>query len=130
MRRGIRRSNRRNNRKQETAKDQPGVTENSKQENNGHEDEEAQMTETGHSETLRAGLATISKEIQELKQELRQDLTHFKDELKSEMKQEIANLREERERKFTENNGELQTQKTHMTEAQARIAELEEWQSE
>jgi len=50
MRRGIRRSN---NRKQETTKDPPGVTENSKQENNGHEDEEAKMTETGHSETLR-----------------------------------------------------------------------------
>ncbi|KAJ4930647.1 hypothetical protein JOQ06_024956 [Pogonophryne albipinna] len=46
------------------------------------------------------------------------------------MKEEIANLREEIEQKFTENNGELQTQKTHMTKAQARIAELEEWQSE
>ncbi|KAK1889912.1 LINE-1 type transposase domain containing protein 1 [Dissostichus eleginoides] len=46
------------------------------------------------------------------------------------MKEEIANIREEIERKFTENNGELQTQKRHMTEAQARVAELEEWQSE
>jgi len=128
MSRGNRRSSRRNNRKQETAKELPGVAENSEQENSGHEDEEARMTEAA--EALRAGLAAISKEIKELKLELRQDLTNFKDELKSEMKLEIANLREEIERKLTENNGELQTQKTRMTEAQARVAELEEWQTE
>lgn len=42
------------------------------------------------------------------------------------MKQEISNLRWDIERKLTENHKELEEQKTSITEAQARIAELEE----
>ena len=80
--------------------------------------------------TLREGLASIGKDIRELKQQFHNELKTFKDELKSEIKneikQEIAYLRQDIDHKLTENNEELQEQKTDITEAQARIAELEE----
>ena len=68
--------------------------------------------------------------MRELKQQFHNELKTFKDELKSEIKneikQEIAYLRQDIDHKLTENNEELQEQKTDITEAQARIAELEE----
>lgn len=79
-----------------------------------------------YAETLKAGLASISSDIRDLKQEFRNELTTFK----GEMKQEIASLRQDIERKLTENHKELQEQKTSITEAQARIAELEEYNIE
>ncbi len=81
-------------------------------------------------EALKAGLASISSDIWDLKQELRNGLTSFKDELKGEMKQENANLMQDIERKLTENHKELQEQRTSITKAQARIAELEECNTE
>lgn len=80
-----------------------------------------------HNETLRVGLATISKDIKDLKQEIRHELNTLKDELKKEMKEEITTLQQEIERKLTDNINELQTQKATMAEAQERIAGLEEW---
>lgn len=80
-----------------------------------------------HNETLRVGLATISKDIKDLKQEIRYELNTLKDELKKEMKEEITTLQQEIERKLTDNINELQTQKATMAEAQERIAGLEEW---
>ena len=58
-------------------------------------------------ETLRVGLATISKDINKLKQELRHELITFKDELKREMKEEITKLRQEIDRQLKENNNDL-----------------------
>lgn len=81
-------------------------------------------------ETLRAGLASISNDIRDLKQELRNELITFIDELKSEMRQEITTLRQDIDHKLTESNKELQEQKTNTTEAQARIVELEEYNTE
>lgn len=91
-----------------------------------HEDDAAEKMED-HNETLRVRLAAISKDTKDLKQEIRHEVTTLKDELKKEMKEEIATLQQEIERKLTDNIYELQTQKAMMTEAQERIAELEEW---
>ncbi|CAK6981200.1 coiled-coil domain-containing protein 57 isoform X4 [Scomber scombrus] len=79
---------------------------------------------------LRAGLATISKDIRELKQELRQELTKLKVELKQEVKAEISSIQQEIDRQLNETSSELQTQKTHIAEAQTRIAELEKWKAD
>ncbi len=83
-----------------------------------------------HNEMLRVGLARISKDIKDLKQEIRHELTALKNELKKEMKEEITTLQQEIERKLTDNANELQIQETAMVEAQERIAELEEWKTD
>ena len=101
---------------------------NSGSEDSEHEDDAAEkMDGQDHNETLRVGLATISKDIKDLKQEIRHELNTLKDELKKEMKEEITTLQQEIERKLTDNTNELQTQKATMAEAQERITELEEW---
>lgn len=46
------------------------------------------------------------------------------------MRQEITTLRQNIDHKLTESNKELQEQKTNITEAQAYIAELEEYNTE
>lgn len=88
------------------------------------------MEAQDHNETLRVGLATISKDIKDLKQELRHELIILKDELKKEMKEEMTTLQQDVERRLAENMNELQTQKANLAEAHERIAELEEWKTD
>lgn len=95
-----------------------------------NEHEGGSVEKIDQAETLRAGLANISNDIKVLKRELRNELIILKDELKGEMRQEIATLRQDIDHKLTESNRELQEQKTNITEAQARIAELEEYNME
>lgn len=71
-------------------------------------------------ETVRVGLATISKDNKDLKQDLRHQLSTFKDDLKREMREEIMNLQQETERgsqrKITSyNNRRLASQKLRHT---------------
>ena len=114
------------NQKQEKAKEQPETA--SESGASEHEDDTAEkMDGQDHNETLRAGLATISKDIKDLAQEMRHELITLKVELKKEMKEEIATLKQDIERRLTDNANELHTQKATMAEAQERIAELEEW---
>jgi len=88
------------------------------------------MEAQDYRETLQEGLATISKDIKDFKQELRHELTLLKDELKKEMKEEITTLQQDIEKRLTTNMNELQAQKANLTEAQERIAELEEWKTD
>ena len=81
-------------------------------------------------EKLRVKLAFISKDIKELKQELCHELTTFKDELKREMKDEVINLRQEIDRQLKENINKLKAQQVNISEAQERIAKVEEWKIE
>ena len=61
----------------------------------------------GQADTLRAGLPTLSNDIRELKQELRQELIALKAELKQEVKEEISSLRQEIDRKLSEASSDL-----------------------
>ncbi|KAK1893793.1 Integrator complex subunit 4 [Dissostichus eleginoides] len=76
-----------------------------------HEASEHHTSEHDGSDALRAGFATISKEIKDLKLELRQELSTFKDEIKKELREDITYLRQELDRKLMENNNELQAQR-------------------
>ena len=126
-----RRNNRRTGTKQKEDKTEEITRKTSESEANEHEDNTAdKMDGADHNETLRVGLATISKDIKDLKQEIRHELNTLKDELKNEMKEEISTLQQEIERKLTDNINELQTQKVAQAEAQVRIAELEEWKAD
>ena len=121
------------NKEQNKAEEQPVVEEISEYETSENvvsEHEEETTRKMDSAETLRVGLATISKDINELKQELRHELTTFKYELKREMKEEIINLRQEIDRQLKENNNELKVQQVSISEAQERLAEVEEWKME
>ncbi len=125
------RSRQRNTRKQDKVEEQSVLEEISEHEISEHEEDPTEKMEgQDGTETLRIRFATISRDIKELKQELSQELTAFKDEPKREMKEEITNLQQEIERKLTENNRELQAQQVSISEAQARIAEVEKWKTD
>ncbi|KAF0029310.1 hypothetical protein F2P81_018415 [Scophthalmus maximus] len=94
-----------------------------KAENSPETTSESEAGRQDHNERLRVRLATITKDVKDLKQEIRHKLITLKDELKK----EINTLPQEIERKLTDNINELQTQKATQAEAQVRIAELEEW---
>lgn len=119
---------RRSTKNSKKSKEQPTMEEVSDHEDGEHEGDVAENMD--QNETLRAGLASISNDIRDLKKELRNELTTFKDELKSEMRREVATLRQDIDRKFTESNKEQQEQKTAITEVQARVAEVEECNAE
>ncbi|XP_037618667.1 uncharacterized protein PF11_0207-like [Sebastes umbrosus] len=130
MRRKYNTRSRNNNKRQNKTREQPATKANSEHEASEHEEDATERMEQDHTEMLREGLATISKDIKELKQELRHELNMFKVELKREMKEEITNLQQEIDCKLTENHRELQKQQASITEAQTRIAELEEWKTD
>ncbi len=118
-------------RSQRKAKNPRKTWERSREEVSDESEFESDQTEKmDQAEALKAGLPSISSDIWDVKQELRNGLTSFKDELKGEMKQENANLMQDIEQKLTENHKELQEQRTSITEAQACIAELEECNTE
>lgn len=75
---------------------------------------------------LLAGLANIRSDIQSLKQDLQDSFKTFKQELK----QDMVTYRQEIDKKLDESKAEIQHQKTTMSEAQTRIAELEECSTE
>ncbi|CAL8388837.1 unnamed protein product [Boreogadus saida] len=111
------------NKKLNKAEEQPVTEEISEYEASEHEvsEHEEETTENMDSaETLRVGLATISKDINELKQELRHELTTFKDKLKREMNEEIIKLRQEIDRQLKENNNELKAQQEETPEPRPR----------
>lgn len=77
-----------------------------------------------------AGLTAITKEIRDLKQEMKEDLSKFKDEFKEEVRREFAGFKEEMNRKVAQNVAEIQQQRKDITEAQEWVTELEEWNME
>lgn len=60
-----------------------------------------------HNETQRVGLATVGKDIKDLTQELKTELSTLKDKLKRELKEEIGALQQKLERKLTEHVNKL-----------------------
>lgn len=96
-------------------------------------EEEAASGENGGSTQARSlleGLAEITKEIRDLKKEMKEDLLTFKDELKDEVRREFGGFKEEMNRKVAQNIAEIQEQRKDIAEAQVRVAELEEWNTE
>ena len=71
-------------------------------------------------------LTDITKEIRELKEEMKNDITA----LDTSFKQEFANFKEDVNNKLKANSDELQDQKKSLNEAQTRIEELESFNME
>lgn len=85
---------------------------------------------TAKATTWQDGLASITREIREMKQEMKNDLATFMWEFKTDFKQELNTFKEQIDYKLTENKKDLQEQKQALEEAQTRIGELEDWNIE
>lgn len=93
---------------------------------------EANVKQTGEDEHTVAyvGLETISRQISDLKNEMKSDLRSFKEEFKNNMKQEFAQFKQEIHDKLSSNTNEIQKQQSRLTEAEKRIEHLETWSIE
>ena len=80
-------------------------------------------------ELIRTGLADITTRLQELKQEMRNEWSAFKDEMKKEMKEEMASFRQEMDQRMIKCNEAVDEQKVALEGTQLRVAELEEWKT-
>lgn len=91
---------------------------------------EGEIVNTTQQDTLAEGLGTIMAEIRGLKREMKEDFSKFRDEFKEEVKREFASFKEEIHKKIERNAEEIQQQRKDITEAQGRVADLEEWSTE
>lgn len=74
-------------------------------------------------------LAPIGKQLEEVKKEVKEVKQGISD-VRREVKEEFDRFRRETDSKFEGMNADMKTQHDNMEEAQTRIAELEEWQTE
>ncbi|KAK1896470.1 LINE-1 retrotransposable element ORF1 protein [Dissostichus eleginoides] len=80
--------------------------------------------------TMRSGLEAISKEIRDLKTEMKKDLTTLKEQVTEDVKSEINDLKREMYQQLSANTKTLQAQGSRIAEAEGRIAETETWNME
>ncbi|KAF3854205.1 hypothetical protein F7725_022260 [Dissostichus mawsoni] len=80
--------------------------------------------------TMRSGLEAISKEIRNLKTEMKKDLTTLKEQVTEDVKSEINDLKREMYQQLSANTKTLQAQGSRIAEAEGRIAETETWNME
>lgn len=70
-------------------------------------------------------IQNLSKNIQELKCELKQELLDFKNDFRKDMKQEFNNFTTEMNQKLQNITGDVRNQGTRLTEAEQRVEDLE-----
>lgn len=88
--------------------------------------EDVDGADPSHAKLMLEGLTKISTELRDFKTVMQSELYSFK----IEIKQDIISLRQDMERKFQESREELGDQKANLIEAQTRIGELEEWNTD
>lgn len=76
--------------------------------------------------TLHKCLAKITKEIQELKKDMKNELMALKEELNTNFRQRFANFKEDINKKLQANSDELQDQTTNMEAKEALLTALHE----
>ncbi|KAL0151620.1 hypothetical protein M9458_053021 [Cirrhinus mrigala] len=81
-------------------------------------------------DSLRAGLNSISKQIREFRSELKVELGTFKDELKTQMKHELEQFKEDINQKITLTTQEIKEQNAKVETTLSRVEEMECWSSE
>lgn len=75
--------------------------------------------------TTAKAIQNLSKNIQELKCELKQELLDFKNDFRNDMKQEFNNFKTEMNQKLQNISGDVCNQDARLTEAEQRVEELE-----
>lgn len=116
----------RGNRHRHKGKEPGGKLDPMEEDNDEEEGEKSTPEASRHEDAMLAGLASIRGDIQSLKQDFQENFMTFKQELK----QDMSTFQQEIDKKIQKSKSEIQSQKTTLTEAQTRIAELEEWGAE
>ena len=99
---------------------------NEKSMNNGKST--AERMEANHEEdglTTAKAIQNLTKSIHDMKSELKQELTDFKNDFRNYIIQEFNNFRMEINQKLTDVGGDVTTHGTRLTEAEERVDELE-----
>lgn len=78
-------------------------------------------------EVANPGMKAIQNEIRALRSDFKSDLGEFRLSFRDDMRKELNEFREEINQKLQEFTGDLQTTKARVTEAEQRIADIEEW---
>ena len=86
------------------------------------------MVSTQHRE--RTGLETISKQISELKSELKEDLKMFNDEIKRDVREELIEFKQDVNRQLATNMLAMQEHNEKINEMATRIDDTETWSVE
>ena len=89
-----------------------------------------EQVETPLTATIRLGLDAISKEVRDLKAEMKTDLNTLKEQVKSDVKSELNELKQEIYQQLSANTKTIQTHETRINEAEERIEEMETWSLE
>ncbi len=98
--------------------------------NQDDEDREDLANANPLTEVMRSGLDAISKEIHNLKAEMKKDLTTLKEQVTKAVKSEINELKQEIYQQLSANTKTLQIHGTQIAEAEDRIMEMETWNIE
>ncbi|KAJ4946175.1 hypothetical protein JOQ06_023845 [Pogonophryne albipinna] len=96
-----------------------------------HDEEQVQLAEANSlTLTMRSGLEAISKEIRNLKTEIKKDSTTLKEQVTDDVKSEINELKREMYQQLSANTKTLQAQGSRIAEAEGQIEETETWNME
>ena len=89
--------------------------------------EEVKMALADQLAEVLSSLADIKKNMQDFRQEVKQDLALLKSEIRKEIQDEVRSLRQEMDIQQQRVSGEMAEHKVEIAEVQRRVAEAEEW---
>ncbi len=93
------------------------------QESNGRRGENVKLTATD----MEDNVAVIRADIKMMAMDMKSELNNFRDRIRDDLKRELAETRQEIYQKLNEITADLKTTTDKMSEAEARIADVEEW---
>lgn len=76
---------------------------------------------------MEVNFTAIRTDIKMMSTEMKSELSNFRDRIRDDLKKELADIREEMRQKLNEVATDLKTTTDRVSEAEARIAEAEEW---
>lgn len=79
---------------------------------------------------MEVNITAIRKDIKMMSMELKTELSNFRDIIRDDLKKELTDFREEIHQKLNEFATDLKTTTDRVSEAEARIAEAEEWSAD
>ncbi len=93
------------------------------QESNGRRGENVKLTVTD----MEDNVAVIRADIKMMAMDMKSELNNFRDRIRDDLKRKLAGTRQEIYQKLNEITADLKTTTDKMSQAEARIADVEEW---
>ena len=110
--------------------DKPGKDLNRAEQTEDDTREEGQYGDDPAPEMVRTGFEAISKQISELKSELKQDLKMLKEEIKHDMREEFVEFKQDVNQQLATNTQAMKEQSAKINEMTTRVDDMETWSAE